>query len=311
MIAMSFCGCATVYNPATQKKDVIFIDTQSEVSLGKMINSNIGKDYQISQDKALNQRVKEIGEKIATVCDRKDLEYQFGVVEDKELNAFSLPGGFIYANSGLLNLANDEELAGVMAHEIGHVVARHSIKHLQAALGFNIVMAVAFNQSGAGDVSNAVNVVYNLMSLGYSREDERQADKLAVIYAFKAKYNPRGMLTFFAKLKEEEKKDGGVNVPVFLRSHPAIEERIKNIEREINAMEHPKVEPPVPPVTVSAVKPLQSHAAGKTDFAPVNSAKKSTPNQDIGITRKMCPNCKKIFSGQDNYCPYDGAKLVF
>ncbi|MFH1259297.1 MAG: M48 family metallopeptidase [Elusimicrobiota bacterium] len=248
------CGCAMIYNPATEKRDIVFIDTQNEVSLGKMINSNISKDFKISQDKTLNQRVKEIGEKIVVVCDRQDLDYQFGVVEDEELNAFSLPGGFIYANSGLLKAANDDELAGVMAHEIGHVVARHSIKHLQTALGFNIVMAIAFNQSSAVDVYNAVNVVYNLMSLGYSREDERQADKLAVIYAFKAEYNPRGILTFFAKLKEEEKKDGGVNVPVFMRSHPAIEERIKNIEKEIKAVEHPQPKS-APPVANSSQKP--------------------------------------------------------
>ena len=76
------CGCATVYNPATEKRDIVFIDTQNEVSLGKMINSNISKDYKISQDKELNQRVKETGKRIATVCDRQDLDYQFGVVED-------------------------------------------------------------------------------------------------------------------------------------------------------------------------------------------------------------------------------------
>lgn len=240
LFSIFIIGCATIYNPATEKQEIVFIDTKSEIALGKVINGSIRNDRKISSDQILNQRVKEVGRRIATVCDRQDLEYKFFVAQDKELNAFSLPGGFVYVNTGLLEKANDDELAGVMAHEIGHIVARHSIKHLQLALGFNIVMAVAFNKSSAADMSQAVNVAYNLISLGYSREDERQADKLGVIYTYKAKYNPYGMVTFFDKLIQEEKENGVGNIPVFLRSHPAIEERIKNIKAQIKLQEAPK-----------------------------------------------------------------------
>ncbi|MDP3142972.1 MAG: M48 family metallopeptidase [Candidatus Omnitrophota bacterium] len=293
-------GCATVYNPATNKQEFVFIDTKAEVSLGKIVNSNIARDYKISEDPAFNQRVKSIGKKITLVCDRRDLEYKFSVVEDKELNAFSLPGGFVYVNTGLLNKANDDELAGVMAHEIGHIVARHSVKQLQLALGLNIVMAVAFNKSSAADLSSAVNVVYNLISLGYSRGDERQADKLGVIYTHKAKYNPYGMVTFFDKLKQEEKDNGVGNIPVFLRSHPTIEERIKNIKTEIKLQETLK------PKAIETV-----NNPSVADLSWGSSDNQANSNTSLAITRKMCPTCKRVFSGKDNFCPDDGYRLVF
>lgn len=309
-MALSLSGCATVYNPATERKELVFIDTKSEVALGKLINSNISRDYKISQDPQPNKRVAEIGKKIVEVCDRKDLEYRFFVVDGKELNAFSVPGGYVYVNTGLLAKANDDELAGVMAHEIGHVVARHAVKHLQAALGFDIVMGIAFNKSSAVELYRGINIVYNLISLGYSREDERQADKLGLIYAFKSKYNPRGMLTFFSKLKEEEKQGGTVNIPVFLRSHPALQERIKNIQAEIDKIEHPKTTTTIPsvPVAVSAELPSRhiktNLSLQSADTKPVSP----TPNR---ITRKMCPRCKRVYSSQYNFCPFDGQKLIF
>src|SRR3989338_7364504 len=179
VVCFYLCSCSTVYNPATQRKELIFIYTLSEVSLGRLIDKSVRQDYKISSDFMLTQRVKRIGAAIVAVCDRKDLEYKFFVIEDKELNAFSIPGGYTYVNTGLLEKASDDELAGVISHEIGHVVARHAVKHLQAVLGFNIVMAIAFNKSEAVDLYRAVNIMYQLVSLGYSREDERQADKLA------------------------------------------------------------------------------------------------------------------------------------
>ena len=310
IMALSLSGCATVYNPATERKELVFIDTKSEVALGKLINSNVRQDHKISQDPQLNKRVIEAGKKIVEVCDRKDLEYHFFVVDDKELNAFSVPGGYVYVNTGLLAKANDDELAGVMAHEIGHVVARHAVKHLQAALGFDIVMTIAFNKSSAVETYQALNIVYNLISLGYSREDERQADKLGVIYTFKARYDPRGMVTFFAKLKEEEKKEGGANVPVFLRSHPALEERIKNIEKEIDRIEQPQPKTFVKDEAAAAdSKPVSS--AANTNFSPQIVEKQPVASPSGRITRKMCPWCKRVYSAQYNFCPFDGKRLEF
>lgn len=296
VFAVSFLllsGCASVYNPATERRELVFIDTGSEVALGKSLDRKIRQEHKVVTDPAENQRVNNIGKKISAVCDRSDLQYRFYVLEDRELNAFSIPGGFVYVNTGLLKKADDNELAGVIAHEIAHVVARHSVKHLQAALGFNILMSVAFNKSDAVDLYRAVNVVYNLVSLGYSREDERQADKLTVRYTFKAGYDTNGMLSFFSKIKEEEKENGVGNIPVFLRSHPAVEERIVNIKKEIAGLTVPKLEPaPAPRSSAGQIQPVGL----------------KTPE---GITRKMCPICKRVFPAKENFCRFDGAKLTY
>ena len=161
------------------------------------------------------------------------LDYHFKIVKDKELNAFAIPGGFIYVNKGLMDIATNDELAGVLAHEIGHIAARHSVKRLQAVLGYQIIMGIALGISGQQTIGQATDVVFNLVNLGYSRKDELLADRLAVKYSRKSGFNPRGILTFFEKLKKEAEKEGPNFNLVFLSSHPPLEQRIKNIEDEI------------------------------------------------------------------------------
>lgn len=234
MIMFLFTGCATIYNPATQRNELILIDTGSEVSLGKAMSKQINSEYKISKDPSWNERLNRVGQQVAASSDRQDLKYQFFVIEDNDLNAFALPGGFIYVNSAVLKEASDDELACVLAHEIGHVAARHSVKKLQVALGYQIVMSLAFGKSSAVDLSRAINVVFNVVSLGYSREDERLADRLAVKYAYKSRYRPEAMISFFNKLKDQSQKRGqGYNL-AFLSSHPPVDERINNIKKEIS-----------------------------------------------------------------------------
>jgi len=225
-------GCATVYNPATQKKEFIIFDTKTEVSLGKSFNKQIEKEYELLDDEILNNRLQEIGNRVSGVSDRQDLKYHFFIVADDQLNAFALPGGFIYINKAVLDIATDDELACVLGHEIGHVAAKHSMKKLQAVLGYQILINTAFNKSSV-DLIKSIDIVFNIVSLGYSREDERLADKLGVKYARKAGYNPEAMISFFYKLRDEAKKASPHFNLVFLSSHPPIEERIKNVKQEI------------------------------------------------------------------------------
>ncbi len=142
-------------------------------------------------------------------------------------------GGFIYVNYGLIESANDDELAGVVAHEIGHIAARHSVKQLQTAMGYQIVLSIITGMNGQADINSALNVVFNLVNLGYSRKDEFLADKLAVRYVRRAGFSPIGLITFFNKLKEEGDKKGTGSKLVFLSSHPPIEQRIARIAEEI------------------------------------------------------------------------------
>lgn len=229
-------GCVTIYNPATQRKETLLIDTKSEVALGRDMDRQIQKKLKILNDPQMQYRLENIGNKVANFSDRRDLTYYFRIVKDKELNAFAIPGGFIYVNSGLMDIATDEELACVLAHEIGHIAARHSVKKLQASLGYQIIMSIALGISQNQTMGRAMDIVFNLVNLGYSRKDELLADRLAVKYAKKAGYNPSAMITFFEKLRQEEKKRGPNFNLVFLSSHPPIKERIKNIENEIKTI---------------------------------------------------------------------------
>ena len=231
-------GCATIYNPVIERNEFILIDTKSEVSLGQSLSQQIAREFKISDDVQLNSRLKKIGDRIARASDRQDLEYRFFVIEDKELNAFAIPGGNVYVNSAILKVANDDELATVLSHEVGHIAARHSVKKVQAALGYQIVMSIAFSKASSADVGQALDVVFNIVSLGYSREDERLADQLAIKYAYRAGFNPRGMITFLYKLEEEAKKQGATYHLIFLSSHPSLGERIKNMNKEIYDLEY-------------------------------------------------------------------------
>lgn len=233
LLAFLVSGCATVYNPATQRKEIRFIDTKNEVAIGNKMDSQVYKKLAILQDPQKQERLNNIAHKVAAVSDRQDLTYHFRIVKDKEFNAFAIPGGFIYVNSGLMESATDDELACVLGHEIGHVAARHSIKKLEANLGYQVVMNIALGISGQPAMAQAMDIAFDLTSLGYSRKDELLADKLSVKYAGKSGYNPYGMVTFFRKLEQEAKKKGGTLRIEIFSSHPNIQERIKKVENEI------------------------------------------------------------------------------
>ena len=278
-------GCATLYNPATEKQELIFITTPIEVALGKNAAMQAAEQYSFIKDPKQADKVTEIGEKLAKVSDRTDLKYHFAVVEDKEINAFTMPGGYVYINSGLLAITNnDDELACVIGHEIGHVAARHIAKKLQAQIGYDILMNIALRNASVRQMQQAVDVTFNLVELGYSREDELLADRLGAKYAYKAGYDPMAMITFLKKLKEKDRAGMG---PIFLRSHPYTSKRIEMMERQIPFI-IAKVDAKSTP-TVS--KPAEGGEAQKRPL------------------KVMCRKCRRIFPGTENYCPYDGTKL--
>jgi predicted Zn-dependent protease len=182
----------------------------------------------------VQKRVEDIGKKIAAVCDRKEIDYHFAVLQDDEVNAVSLPGGFVYVNSGLVDkVANDDELAGVLAHEVGHIVARHSIKKLQGYQGYSLLRILLAQVPQAGsEVGTAADVAFTELLLGYGREDELLADQLSVRYTKLAGYNPRAMVDFLKKLEEINKRKP-LQPRNYFKTHPYVPDRIRVIKQEL------------------------------------------------------------------------------
>lgn len=283
-------GCATVYNPATEQRELVFVTTPIEVSIGNILAAQVSKNYKISKDPQQSNRVKEIGAKIAVVSDRKDLKYQFFVIQDEAMNAFTTPGGYVYVNSGVLDKSNDDELACVIGHEIGHIAARHAAKKLQAQIGYDILMNIAVSRTGAGaELQKAASITYNLISLGYSREDELTADRLGVKYAYKAGYDPNAMISFLKKIQDMKEEQMGF---VFLRSHPYTSDRIKKLQQQM-------------PGIIEKVN-KQAMAVTKKEDSLSSSPVASEEKRPLKV---MCPVCRRIYSGAARYCPYDGTEL--
>ena len=181
----------------------------------------------------MQKRVEDIGKKIASACDRKEIDYHFYVLEDDEVNAVSLPGGYVYINRGLIDkVASDDELAGVIAHEVGHIVARHSIKKLQAMQAYSILSLLVVAAHGSGDIGGAADAAFTSLLLGYAREDELLADRLGTRYEKLAGYNPRGMIDFLTKLQEINRR-GPLRPRSYFKTHPYIPDRIRVVKQEL------------------------------------------------------------------------------
>ncbi len=228
-------GCATVYNPVTRREERTLYTVEQEIELGKQVAEQIEKENEICEDKA--DYVNRVGQLVASNSDRDDIAYSFKIIDSGEINAFALPGGFIYIYKGLLDIIEEPELAAVLGHEIGHVAARHGIKRVQAVFGYQLLAIVALVALGdkpeAGQIQQIANDIFTLVILGYSREDEFQADRLGTIYAHRGGYDPRGMVRLLEKLGEQSRGQ-----PItFLSTHPPIEDRISQVEIVISALE--------------------------------------------------------------------------
>lgn len=227
-------GCATTYNPATGKNEMILISASTEVSMGEDMHQSIAQEYKFSTDEAKTSRLEGIGRRLSVISDRQDYQYHFYLIEKDELNAFTTPGGFVYVFTGLFDkLKTDDAIAAVMAHELGHCAARHIAKKFQASLGYSIVGTVLLSQVNAearAIVSQSSDAAMSLVFSAFSRQDEYQADSLGIKYLFLAGYDLNGMIEAFELLQKESRGDV---VPLWLRTHPYIEDRIKRVREEI------------------------------------------------------------------------------
>lgn len=222
------------YNPITGREELLLISTGQEIGMGLSISRQLEKRYSLVEDNQIQDRVERIGEKLVEVCDRKELIYHFKALEVDDINAVSLPGGWVYVFKGLIDkVKSDDELAGVIAHEIGHIAARHSVRRLQTSLASNVFMVlVAATQRG--DVARGADLALTSLMAAYSREDELEADRRAVIYTRAAGYDPNAIISFMDTMKEAKKFN--IRPYSYFRTHPYDGERMGEVRREITGV---------------------------------------------------------------------------
>jgi len=225
-------GCSTELNLATGREESLMYGTEKEVKIGDAVSRQMAKNYKINTDVDINERVQTILSRLAPFSDRSDLVYFIKVIDEDDVNAVSIPGGYIYIFKGLLDkVKSDDELAGVVAHELGHITAKHGLKRLQGAYGYTLLQALAFS-SGSSAVAKGVSAAYATMFYAYSQEDEFEADRLAVKYTRLAGYDAQAMRNVLLLLKEEDKRSR--RRLSYFRTHPYINERIAALNAELS-----------------------------------------------------------------------------
>lgn len=204
---------------------------EKEIKLGQEYSSDIESFTKPLNDRFITEYVNRIGQNLVRNSDAK-VPFVIKVIDSQEVNAFALPGGFLYVNSGLLFAAEDEaELAGIMAHEIAHVAARHATRQMTRSEIFDLASLplIAF---GGGIIIAARETVGSLTAMKFSRNYEREADYLAVEYAYKAGYDPRALISILERLQVNEEQTSGAVSKAF-STHPQIRERIRTMQAEI------------------------------------------------------------------------------
>jgi predicted Zn-dependent protease len=210
--------------------------TESEIRMGKQYATEVEKSTKMITDPVVTEYVNRIGQNIVKNSDCK-VPFTIKVVDTDEINAFALPGGFFYVNSGLILAADEEaELAGVMAHETAHVCAHHAARQMTRAnyaqLGtIPLIMMTGYSWTGYG-IYEAVQFAIPMTFLVFSREFEAQADYLGVQYMYRAGYDPQAFVTFFEKIQNLEKQKPGAVAKAF-SNHPQTPDRIQHTQEEI------------------------------------------------------------------------------
>lgn len=228
------CCCFVGLQPA----EAGMISLEDEIKMGRETAQSLEAKYGLSQDYYLNERVDRIGQRLAAVCGRNEITYSFKVLNSNEVNALACPGGFIYVFKGLLDyMPSDTELAGVLGHEVGHVAKKHTVHSIEKQLWTSLILLAATRGQGLGLVQAAQQALF----AGYSRTDERGADKEGVNNTIKAGFNPYAMLITVQKLDDLSKQGGGANYGLF-SSHPEPEERVKRVLKQLKEYNiHPDV----------------------------------------------------------------------
>tara|TARA_R110000824_G_scaffold336_3_gene1941 strand:+ start:97257 stop:98711 length:1455 start_codon:yes stop_codon:yes gene_type:complete len=232
-------ACAS--NP-TGGVDFVTMSENRELELGAELHQQILKENPVYQDQQLQAYVDRVGQKLAAVSHRADIEYHFTVIDSPDINAFALPGGYVYINRGLIAYLNSEDqLAAVLGHEIGHVTARHSVRQ-QAARGTNNVLAgVLVIATGVSSLGETSSLLGGALLSGYGRDMELESDGLGAEYLANAGYDPLAMVEVIGVLKNHEDftkrtSTGGVSYHGVFATHPRNDTRLQEVVGRANEL---------------------------------------------------------------------------
>lgn len=217
-------------NPVTGKREISLISEQGEIAMGENTDKEVRAQFGAYTDPVLTKYVERVGNRLVPYTHRPDLAYHFAVLDTPVINAFAAPGGYIYVTRGVLAMMNSEaELAVVLGHELGHVNARHTVSKMSQLILVQLGMAVGSVLSEEfAKYSGLASIGVQLLFLKFSRDDEREADRLGIDYSRAGGYNPTLMISFFNSLEALGDLSGGHSLPGFLSTHPLTSERIEN-----------------------------------------------------------------------------------
>src|SRR3954462_1419153 len=215
------------------------VSQQQEIEIGQSNVQQINQQLPIVNDAEANRYINVLGDSIARLTSRPDLPWTFYIVNSAEINAFAVPGGYIYVNRGLIEHTQQlDQLAGVLGHEIGHVVARHSVKQMGQMNAANIGVGVACvltSVCNSGIGQTAINVAGTAVFAKFSRDDEKEADDIGIDNVVRAHIHPKGIPEMFQILLDTRTSNPGL-VDNWFASHPTEESRIADTQSRINAI---------------------------------------------------------------------------
>ncbi|MGK2863176.1 MAG: M48 family metalloprotease [Chitinophagaceae bacterium] len=219
-LAFSVSHCAR--NPVTGKRQVVLMSEAQEIAMGKEADPQIIAQFGLYPDSSLQRFIREKGNEMAIISHRPKLEYGFRLLDSEVLNAFAVPGGYVYFTRGIMAHFNSEaDFAGVLGHEIGHITHRHGVEQQRnAILGQLGIIAGIIIAPDLARFAEAASSGLQLLLLKYGRDAEREADQLGVEYSSKIKYDARQMAMFFNTLERKSAGSESAQLPEFLSTHP-------------------------------------------------------------------------------------------